>query len=142
MPGGGSAAPSSCPAAHQRRNHQLLSTLRDIRREQHHGKILRCTRCSLNPSQQGPTPHSQQDHVTGPTSSCAGAYWAGRAGPAPAPAALGWWILFGLCSPLSHSHCKLCACCCSLMLRPSPSSSSWPQHLAPATSAVWQALTC
>lgn len=48
-------------------------------REQRRGKTLGVNPLqSETPSQQGPAPHSQRGHVTGPTSSCAGACWAGR----------------------------------------------------------------
>ena len=90
--GGRAALPVLLPwaheGAHQHRDHQLLSTLRDIRREQRCGKTPGVNLLQPEtPSQQGPAPHSQRGHVTGPTSSCAGACWTGRrqsqASPSP-----------------------------------------------------------
>jgi len=65
--------------AHQHRDHQLLSMLQGIMREQRCRKTRRGN--PLQPetaAQHSAAPCSLRGHVTGPTSSCTGACWAGR----------------------------------------------------------------
>lgn len=144
--GGHAALPILLPwehgGEHQCRDHQVPSTVQDIRRGQRCGKTAGVNPLQPEtPSQHSPAPHSQRGHVNGPTSSCAGACWAGRrqsqASPSPSRS---WpvgdpWPSFPAQPPSFQTPCRLLPFDAETI---SISSVATAPRLA---SAAWQVLT-